>query len=275
MLIFIARSSGLVLEKDNRIKELKITLDKRNTEIERMQTFAPQETSSAVSSPIQTTMRFTQTTPIKQVSRLHKEIQVDTIVAKYQAERKQLGEKIGFIERALKEKEVLIDNLERKNEKEKQDILSNAVNMKSEITELKASIEKKDSLINSLEMKVFELEGTISDKDVERGRDLEKKTASDELIALHISEMQKLKRELELSIKNNEELKSELENRLLMIERDAERIKDPNLRVNIIRDNDHLRSQSIEKQNAVSRLQTVVNQLVAEKKRLVKSFPFG
>ena len=215
-------------------------------------------------------MHFTQTTPRKEVLKHHKDIQVDTIFVKSEVERQQLEEKLRLAERKLKEKEVLIGDVERRNEREKQEILSNVVNIKLEITDLKASIEKKDLLINNLEMKVLELEEKISNEDVKREINSEKKAANDELIALHISEMQKLKKELELSIKNNDELKSQLELRMLMIEKDATNIKDPKLRVNIIRDNDILRSQSIERQNAVSRLQAVVDQLLAEKKRFAK-----
>jgi len=260
------RSSGVILDKNNQIKELRIMLEKKDIETERMQLFVPQETSSTVTSPIQTTKRFTQTTPTKHVLMFHKEVQVDTIVAKSQAEVQQLGEKLRFAERVLKEKDTVIGELKARSEREKQEIYCNTMNMKSEIIDLKTSIEKKDLVIGSLEMKVVELEGTISDRETMRDNELEKKASNEELVALHISEMQKLKKELELSIKNNDELKSQLEHRLLMIEKDASKIKDPKLRANIIRDNDLLRSQSIDRQNAVSRMQAVIDQLVAEKK---------
>ena len=237
-----------------------------------MQTFSPERTSSTVSSPIHTTMRFTQTTPRKQALEHHRGIQVDTIFVKSEAERQQLEEKLRLAERTLKEKEVLIGDIEKRKETEKQEVLCSVMNMKLEITDLKASIEKKDLLISNLRKKVLELEAKISTEYVKREIDSDKKAANDELIALHISEMQKLKKELELSIKNNDELKSQLELRMLMIEKDATNIKDPKFRVNIIRDNDLLRSQSIERQNAVSRLQAVVDQLLAEKKRLVNIF---
>ena len=236
-------------------------------EFERMQMFAPQETSSTVTSPIQSFTNFTQTTPRKQILKIHKEIQVDTVVAKALAERQKLGEKVNSLEMKLKEKERAIENVKQEHETEKDETFRSIVNMKSEIVELKAMLENKNLLINSLEAKINELEETISAKDVETQSGFEKKTANDDLIALHISEMQKLKKELELSIKNNEELKTQLEHRLSMIEKDAEKIKDPKLRVNIIRDNDLLRSQSIERQNAVARLQSVIDQLVAEKKK--------
>ena len=217
-------------------------------------------------------MRFTQTTPRKQALKHHRGIQVDTIFVKSEAERQQLEEKLRLAERTLKEKEVLIGDIEKRKETEKQEVLCSVMNMKLEITDLKASIEKKDLLISNLRKKVLELEAKISTEYVKREIDSDKKAANDELIALHISEMQKLKKELELSIKNNDELKSQLELRMLMIEKDATNIKDPKFRVNIIRDNDLLRSQSIERQNAVSRLQAVVDQLLAEKKRLVNIF---
>ena len=236
-------------------------------EFERMQMFAPQETSSTVTSPIQSFTNFTQTTPRKQILKIHKEIQVDTVVAKALAERQKLGEKVNSLEMKLKEKERAIENVKQEHETEKDETFRSIVNMKSEIVELTAMLENKNLLINSLEAKINELEETISAKDFETQSGFEKKTANDDLIALHISEMQKLKKELELSIKNNEELKTQLEHRLSMIEKDAEKIKDPKLRVNIIRDNDLLRSQSIERQNAVARLQSVIDQLVAEKKK--------
>ena len=242
-------------------------LEKKSIETERMQLFAPQETSSTVTSPIQTAKRFTQTTPTKHVLMFHKEVQVDTIVAKSEAEVQQLGEKLRFAERVVKEKDTVIGELKARSEREKQEIYCNTMNMKSEIIDLKTSIEKKDLVIGNLEMKVLELEGTISDRETMRDNELERKASNEELVALHISEMQKLKKELELSIKNNDELKSQLEHRLLMIEKDAAKIKDPKLRANIIRDNDLLRSQSIDRQNAVARMQVVIDQLVAEKKR--------
>lgn len=243
-------------------------LEKRNVEYERMQTFVPQETSSCVTSPLLDSIsNFTQTTPRKQTLMLHKDIQVDTILAKSVAEKQQFAERLKQSENALRKKDVLLKEMEQEKEKQKDEAFRTVVNLKSEIVELRTSLESTELYSRKREVKIKELEDELSRRNADVIKDKDEKSADDDLIALHIAEMQKLKRELELSLRNNEELKSQLEHRLSMIEKDAEKLKDPKLRPNIIRDNDMLRTQSIERKNAVARLQGVIDQLNAEKKR--------
>ena len=268
----VIRSSGLVVERDALIKQLKRKLEDRRTENDRMKAFVPQETSSTATSPTRSIEQVTQTTPRKLSSMRSKEVQVDTILAKSLAEKEQLAERLRVAESSLEEKEGFIKETEQRNEKQVDEMFRRIVSMKAEILELNATVGNKDLTIRELEMRMKELEATLSTKDSQSSEDAEKKSANDELIALHISEMQKLKKELELSIRNNENLKSQLEHRLSMVEKDAEKIKDPRLRVNVIRDNDLLRSQSIERQNAVARLQGVIDQLMAEKNRSLVTF---
>ncbi|XP_065068797.1 myomegalin-like isoform X3 [Rhopilema esculentum] len=259
------RSSGLFLEKDNQIQQLRIKLEQRNLEFERMQTFAPKETSSTVASPIQSIAHFTQTTPIKAISLSSKEIQVDTIALRAAIEKKQLEEKLTALIDELNSKEVVIKDLEKKNEKFRE-AFESEIKLKSEINNMKLLLESKESVISGLELKIKDLEVNLTAQMNESFLDAEKKATNDELIALHISEMRKLKSELELSIKNNNELKSQLEHRLNMIEQDAKKLKDPQLRLSLVRDNDLLRTQSIERQNAVLKHQTTIDRLVAERK---------
>lgn len=268
----VIRSSGLVVERDALIKQLKRKLEDRRTENDRMKAFVPQETSSTATSPTRSIEQVTQTTPRKLSSMRSKEVQVDTILAKSLAEKEQLAERLRVAESSLEEKEGFIKETGQRNEKQVDEMFRRIVSMKAEILELNATVGNKDLTIRELEMRMKELEATLSTKDSQSSEDAEKKSANDELIALHISEMQKLKKELELSIRNNENLKSQLEHRLSMVEKDAEKIKDPRLRVNVIRDNDLLRSQSIERQNAVARLQGVIDQLMAEKNRSLVTF---
>ena len=143
----------------------------------------------------------------------------------------------------------------------------NEIKLKSEIESCNRLLVSKDEIINTLESKIKDLESSLNVYENESSVDAEKRATNNELIALHISEMRKLKEELELSIKNNDELRLQLENRLSMIEKDAQNLKDPNLRINLIRDNDILRTQSNERQNVILRQKTSIEKLMSERKR--------
>ena len=297
-----------MLEKDNQIKQLQIKLEKRNTEFERMQMFAPQGTSSTLPSPVQSMASFTQTTPIKLRTKLNKEIQVDTVVAEAASERQRADKRMKALVDSVKEKENIISNLEMINDRLKgscqnemklrseieccnnklkesyrnemklkseieicndklRKFSQNEIILKSEIEHCNRLLASKDEIINTLESKIKDLESSLNVYESESSIDAEKRATNDELIALHISEMRKLKEELELSIKNNDELRLQLENRLSMIEKDAQNLKDPNLRINLIRDNDILRTQSNERQNVILRQKTSIEKLMSERKR--------
>ncbi|XP_057317112.1 myomegalin-like isoform X2 [Hydractinia symbiolongicarpus] len=95
----------------------------------------------------------------------------------------------------------------------------------------------------------------------------EKPTQMDDnsLIAMHIKEMRELRKQLEETIRNNDALRHQLEERLSQIEHDATMINDPELRVSLIRDNDAMRIKLNEHTAAQKRMKQHIDELMTEK----------
>ena len=132
---------------------------------------------------------------------------------------------------------------------------------------LKEALQKRDNYIEALK-KQLEFYKT------EKGRsEMENKKSEDnisnksDLIAMHISEMRELRRELEQSINNNNALRDHLEHRLSEAEKEAEKLKDPNIRASILRENDSLRAKIAEYDIRMRELQTVNEKLQQEGQR--------
>ena len=89
------------------------------------------------------------------------------------------------------------------------------------------------------------------------------------LIAMHIQEMRELRKQLEETIRNNDSLRSQLEDRLTQIEHDASMINDPQMRINLIRKNDEMRTKLAEKVASEKRMKLHVDELMKEKNRSV------
>ena len=138
--------------------------------------------------------------------------------------------------------------------------------LRLETITLQHTLLKKDEEIRNLKSKLRDPRGFPADSRSESSPTGQKATNED-LIALHISEMRELKKGLELSIKDNDALRSQLEHRLQMVERDAENIRDPALRPSVIRDNDILRTQTIERHNVIVKQKSKIEQLVLDKQK--------
>lgn len=87
------------------------------------------------------------------------------------------------------------------------------------------------------------------------------------LIAMHIKEMRELRKQLEETIRNNDALRHQLEERLSQIEHDATMINDPELRVSLIRDNDAMRIKLNEHSAAQKRMKQHIDELMTEKNK--------
>ncbi len=280
MIISLLRSPEVSYTQPQHQQIRRKDLESTRLDFEQMQKFAPQETSSALNSPLSSISAFTQTTPSKVKSKRNQETQIDTYATQIAAEKRELLQRINVFRETLKSKEETIVSLEKKAQ-ENDAAQSEQKRLQLEVEKLCKSLTDKQSLIQSLESKIKNLEEsrssfmpTESETQTTRGfsdsqdpRRIDKNSTNNDLIALHISEMRELKKELELSIRNNDALRSQLEHRLQMVERDAEYIKDPQLRVHVIRDNDILRTQSIERQNIVTRQKAKIDELLKEKQK--------
>lgn len=133
-------------------------------------------------------------------------------------------------------------------------------NMASRENSLKDALQKRDIYIEALRKQIEFYKEEKSKADMER-REKEEKSEEDgkdthsNLIALHISEMRELRRELEQSILNNNALRDHLEHRLSEAEKEAEKLKDPNVRVSLLRENDSLRAKLAEHDLKMKELQ--------------------
>lgn len=87
------------------------------------------------------------------------------------------------------------------------------------------------------------------------------------LIAAHIQEMRALRIQLEETIKNNNSLKAQLEDRLCKIENDARQLHDPSLRVSLVRENDELRASLVDYKQQKQNLSEQLEELKEEKKK--------
>lgn len=133
---------------------------------------------------------------------------------------------------------------------------------------LKEALQKRDGHIESLKK---ELESYKEEKG--RGELASKKKADDDnsksnnLIALHISEMRELRKELEQSIQNNNALRDHLEHRLSEAEKEAEKLKDPKVRATLLRENDNLRAKIAEQDLKMKELGSLNDKLRGDGQR--------
>ena len=141
------------------------------------------------------------------------------------------------------------------------------VRLQKEVVVLKEALNKRESYIHHLEKQV----NTHTPNEA-AGTD--QRPSNESLIAQHIAEMRELRKQLEQSIKNNDALRAQLEYRLSQVEKEAEQMRDPHLRITLIRENDNLRTQLTEKQELIKKQKTTVDQLLKEKGRLVFSSYF-
>eukprot|EP00794_Sanderia_malayensis_P015801 gene15801-17394_t len=239
-------------------------------ELNHLQRFAPQETSSALVSPLSSITAFTQTTPRNKTYR-NQESQADT--TQIAARTRETQKQIDSLKEQVKNKTEVINTLEQ-TIKSMGSLREDYNMLQVEYKRLKSSVVEKDRLIESLQNDLKTSEepqrslmptGIESSDRYSTSDGLHEKQTNEELIALHIAEMRGLKKELELSIKNNDSLRAQLEHRLTMVERDAENIKDPQLRAHVIRDNDILRTQSMERQTVVKKQKSRIDELMKER----------
>ena len=86
----------------------------------------------------------------------------------------------------------------------------------------------------------------------------------DNTIALHIEEMQKLQKQLEVAIQNNDALRHKFEDRLFLIEKEAVSLNVPKLQVSLIRENDGMRARIYELDQLCKQMKEEVNTLQFE-----------
>ena len=79
--------------------------------------------------------------------------------------------------------------------------------------------------------------------------------------------MRALRIQLEETIKNNNSLKAQLEDRLCKIENDARQLHDPSLRVSLVRENDELRASLVDYKQQKQNLSEQLEELKEEKKK--------
>ena len=89
------------------------------------------------------------------------------------------------------------------------------------------------------------------------------------LIAMHIREMRELKKQLEETRLNNDALRRQLEERLAQVERDARMLNEPNMEVNLIRDNDRMRQRVAELSEQKREMDERIGELVKDKQTWV------
>lgn len=85
------------------------------------------------------------------------------------------------------------------------------------------------------------------------------------LISIHIEEMRELRKQLEETRKNNDNLRQQLEDRLLHVEREARMLNDPKLKATLIRDNDAIRVKLSQAEANQERMKIRIDELETEK----------
>lgn len=175
------------------------------------------------------------------------------------------------LEETKKQLESLLKDLQHAESDAKQKLsITKEENMEKEkrITLLTFQIEKLEERLES-----FSPIHTSSQQNIALSSDAftqtipEKTTQMDNnsLIAMHIKEMRELRKQLEETIRNNDALRHQLEERLSQIEHDATMINDPELRVSLIRDNDAMRIKLNEHSAAQKRMKQHIDELMTEK----------
>ena len=132
---------------------------------------------------------------------------------------------------------------------------------------IKEALQKRDNYIEALK-KQLEFYKTEKDRSEMENKSLEDNISKrSDLIAMHISEMRELRRELQQSINKNNALRDHLEHRLSEAEKEVEKLKDPNIRASILRENDSLRAKIAEYDVRMKELHTVNKRLQQEGQR--------
>ena len=133
---------------------------------------------------------------------------------------------------------------------------------------MREALQKRDSYIEALrkQLEFYKSEKARFELELKRYSE-DNSSSNSDLIALHISEMRELRRELEQTISNNNALRDHLEHRLSEAEKEAEKLKDPNVRVSLLRENDSLRAKIADCDIRVKELQITNDTLRQESQR--------
>ena len=147
-------------------------------------------------------------------------------------------------------------------------LLTELEGMQSRENTLKEALQKRDNYIEALKKQLEFYKEEKGHSEIEKKRQKEEDSNNNNnLIALHIAEMRELRKELEQSINNNNALRDHLEHRLSEAEKEAEKLKDPNVRVTLLRENDNLRAKIAEHDVKIKDLQFLNEQLRQDDQR--------
>ena len=127
---------------------------------------------------------------------------------------------------------------------------------------MKEALQKRDAYIEALRKQIeFYKQEKAQTEQQKKTRNGQDSSNNNNLIALHIAEMRELRKELELSIRNNDALRAHLEYRLSEAEKEVDKFKDPNLRGSLLRENDSLRAQIAEKEMQIKELTVLMEKI--------------